>query len=62
MDQCYNNNDNDSSLADVINNHLILNLNWPLQLSLENEIKMTSKRRVISLICNQMYLKTFSSE
>ena len=39
-----------NSLADFTNNHLILNLNWPLHLSLEIEVKMTSKRPVISLI------------
>ena len=49
-----------NSLADVVNNHLILNLNWPLHLSLENKVKMTSKRRVISLIFVIKCISTFS--
>ena len=39
-----------ASLADIVNNHLISNLNWPLHSSPENEVKMTSKCCVISLI------------
>ena len=36
--------------AHVKGDHLILNLNWLLHLLLENEVKMSSKRGVVSLI------------
>ena len=51
------------SLADIINNHLILNLNWPLHLSLENwsQDNFEMLCHIARHFCNQMYLKTFSN-